>query len=192
VTLATCTGWRRLTGSPKLQIIFHKRATKYRSLLRKMTYKDKGSYESSQPCTSNNKGRVKILKSQLCRDVILHTHLAALLMCVISLTHIYIYIHTSDIYIYIIYIYIYIYVCISEPMFCIILHRHPAALLTCVISLTYTYIYMYIYTSNIYVLYIYIYIYIRMYIRAGVLYYITYTCSSAANVCHISNIYIYT
>jgi len=45
------TGWRRLIGSPKLQIIFHKRAIKYRSLLRKMTYKDKGSYESSPPCT---------------------------------------------------------------------------------------------------------------------------------------------
>jgi len=44
------TGWRRLIGSPKLQIIFHKRATKYRSLLRKMTYKDEGSYESSPPC----------------------------------------------------------------------------------------------------------------------------------------------
>jgi len=44
------TGWRRLIGSPKLQIIFHKRATKYRSLLPKMTYKDKGSYESSPPC----------------------------------------------------------------------------------------------------------------------------------------------
>ena len=44
------TGWRRLIGSPKLQIIFHKRATKYRALLRKMTYKDKGSYESSPPC----------------------------------------------------------------------------------------------------------------------------------------------
>jgi len=43
-------GWRRLIGSPKLQIIVHKRATKYRSLLRKMTYKDKGSYESSPPC----------------------------------------------------------------------------------------------------------------------------------------------
>jgi len=41
------TGWRRLIGSPKLQVIFHRRATKYRSLLRKMTYKDKGSYESS-------------------------------------------------------------------------------------------------------------------------------------------------
>ena len=46
------TGWRRLIGSPKLQIIFHKRATKYRSLMRKMTYKDKGSYESSPPCIS--------------------------------------------------------------------------------------------------------------------------------------------
>ena len=44
------TGWRRLIGSPKLQIILHKRATKCRSLLRKMTYKDKGSYESSPPC----------------------------------------------------------------------------------------------------------------------------------------------
>jgi len=44
----TCfTGWRRLVGSPKLQINFHKRATKYRSLLRKMTHKDKESYESS-------------------------------------------------------------------------------------------------------------------------------------------------
>ena len=47
------TGWRRPIGSPKLQIIFHKRATKYRSLLRKMTYKDKGSYGSSPPCIGN-------------------------------------------------------------------------------------------------------------------------------------------
>jgi len=31
-------------------MIFHKRAIKYRSLLRKMTYIDKGSYESSPPC----------------------------------------------------------------------------------------------------------------------------------------------
>jgi len=45
------TGWRRLIGSPKLQIIFHKRATRHRALLLKITYKDKGSYESSPPCT---------------------------------------------------------------------------------------------------------------------------------------------
>ena len=51
ITRSMRTGWRRLIGSPKLQIIFHKRATKYRALLRKMTYKDKGSYESSPPCT---------------------------------------------------------------------------------------------------------------------------------------------
>ena len=44
------TGWRGLIGSPRLQIIFHKRATKYRSLLQKTTYKDKGSYESLPPC----------------------------------------------------------------------------------------------------------------------------------------------
>ena len=50
----TDTGWRRLIGSPKLQIIFYKRAIKYRSLLRKMTCKDKGSYESSPPCTMNH------------------------------------------------------------------------------------------------------------------------------------------
>jgi len=51
VSTKDATGWRRLIGSRKLQIIFHKRATKYRSLLRKMTYKDKGSCESSPPCT---------------------------------------------------------------------------------------------------------------------------------------------
>ena len=43
------TGWRRLIESVKLHIIFHKRVTNYRALLRKMTYKDKGSYESSPP-----------------------------------------------------------------------------------------------------------------------------------------------
>ena len=46
----SCTGWRRLIGPPKLQIICHKRATKYRSLFREMTYTDKGSYGSSPPC----------------------------------------------------------------------------------------------------------------------------------------------
>jgi len=45
-------GWRRLMGSPKLQITLHKRATKYRSLLQKMTCKDKGSYASLPPCMS--------------------------------------------------------------------------------------------------------------------------------------------
>jgi len=55
------TGWRRLIGSPKLQIIFHKRAIKYRSLLRKMTYKDKGSYESLPPCNT-----------EICRHIMIY------------------------------------------------------------------------------------------------------------------------
>jgi len=38
--ISRTTGWRRLIGSPKFQITFHKRATKYRSLLRKITYED--------------------------------------------------------------------------------------------------------------------------------------------------------
>ena len=48
-----CTGWRRLIGSPKSQIIFHKRATKHRALLLKMTCKDKGSYGFSPPCMTH-------------------------------------------------------------------------------------------------------------------------------------------
>jgi len=51
----THTGWRRLIGCLKLQVVFCKRATNYRALLRKMTYKDKPSYASSPPCTQIHK-----------------------------------------------------------------------------------------------------------------------------------------
>ena len=44
------TGWRRPIGCLKLQVIFRKRATNYRALLRKITYKDKASYDSTPPC----------------------------------------------------------------------------------------------------------------------------------------------
>jgi len=47
------TGGRRLIGCLKLQVIFRKRATNYRALLRKMTYEDKASYDSTPPCTVN-------------------------------------------------------------------------------------------------------------------------------------------
>jgi len=46
----THTGWRRPIGCLKLQVIFRKRATNYRALLRKFTYEDKASYWSSPPC----------------------------------------------------------------------------------------------------------------------------------------------
>ena len=44
--------WRRPIGCLISCIIFRKRATNYRALLRKMTCKDKASYESSPPCIS--------------------------------------------------------------------------------------------------------------------------------------------
>jgi len=45
------TGWRRLIGCLKLQVILRKRGANYRALLRKMTCEDKASYGSSLPCS---------------------------------------------------------------------------------------------------------------------------------------------
>ena len=47
---ATTTGWRRCIGCLNLQVSFRKRANNYRALLRKMTYKDKASYDAVPPC----------------------------------------------------------------------------------------------------------------------------------------------
>jgi len=54
------TVWRRCIGCLKLQVSFrlklqvsfHQRATYHRALLRKMTYKDKASYDATPPCTA--------------------------------------------------------------------------------------------------------------------------------------------
>ena len=46
------TGWRRPIGCLISWITFRKLATNYRALLRKMTYKDKASYDSTPPCTT--------------------------------------------------------------------------------------------------------------------------------------------
>ena len=43
------TGWRRPIGCLKVQVFFHFRATNYRALLPKMTFKEKASYGSSPP-----------------------------------------------------------------------------------------------------------------------------------------------
>ena len=44
-----CTGWRRPIGCLISEITFRKLATNYRALLRKMTYTDKASYDSTPP-----------------------------------------------------------------------------------------------------------------------------------------------
>ena len=95
------TGWRRLIGSPKLHIIFYKRATKCRALLRKMTYSDKGSYESSPPCTS-------YLSMSVCADVCV---CASVGVC----TYVYKYMHG----------YIHVRVCVYVNMFIyLFIHIH--------------------------------------------------------------------
>jgi len=71
-TLNFCTGWRRLIGCPKLQVIFHKRATNYRALLRKMTCKDKASYGSSPTCTQLP---ITTLCSGKCTYIYIHTYI---------------------------------------------------------------------------------------------------------------------
>ena len=87
----SATGWRRLIGSLKLRIIFHKRATRYRSLLREMTYKDKGAYESSPPCTCAD-GRVTyILAFHVRTCICTHAHTIFLSL---SLSCIYTYMYT--------------------------------------------------------------------------------------------------
>jgi len=60
------TVWRRLIRCLKLQVIFCKRATNYWALLRKMTCKDKASYDSTPPCR-NAARPCKVTLDVMCR-----------------------------------------------------------------------------------------------------------------------------
>ena len=73
-----CTGWRRRIGCLTLQVIFRKRATNYRALLRKITYKDKASYEST-PCSTSAHATVFL--------VVLHSNCAHDTLCSIIVSH---------------------------------------------------------------------------------------------------------
>jgi len=70
-----CTGWRRLIGRLKLQVICLKGATNYRALLQKMTYEDKASYGSPPSCTSNVGGHILTEKRELNRKYSLQSTL---------------------------------------------------------------------------------------------------------------------
>ena len=63
-------GCRRCTGCATVQVSFRQRATNYRALLRKMTYKDKASRASSPPCTSHHPVRVRGRVSGTCNFVV--------------------------------------------------------------------------------------------------------------------------
>ena len=67
------TGWQRPIGRLISWITFRKLATNYRALLRKMTYKDKASCESSPPCTRETHGlhvwMGRVNRTRLTRDI---------------------------------------------------------------------------------------------------------------------------
>jgi len=77
ILITFTTGLRRLIGSPSWHFIFHKRATKYRALLRKMTCKDKGSYESSPPCTMNIRDKMMSNNETWSCFIIRHDHVSS-------------------------------------------------------------------------------------------------------------------
>jgi len=58
------TGWRRPIGCLKLQVIFRKRTTNSRALLRKVTYEDKASYDSTPPCIIHTSRAAKSWRSK--------------------------------------------------------------------------------------------------------------------------------
>ena len=61
-----CTGWRRPIECLKLQVIFRKRATHHRALLRKTTYENKAPCDSTPPCTC--------ICRYICTGVYVHVH----------------------------------------------------------------------------------------------------------------------
>jgi len=63
----TDTGWWRHIGCLKLQIIFRKRATNHRALLRKLTCEDKASYDSTPPC-------IIIVDCVICSNILSNRH----------------------------------------------------------------------------------------------------------------------
>jgi len=52
---AWSTGWQRCIECLKLQVIYRKRATNYRALLRKMTCEDKASYDFTPLCMTHSR-----------------------------------------------------------------------------------------------------------------------------------------
>ena len=59
-------GWRRCTERRTLQVSVRKRATNYRTLLQKETYKDQTSYASSPPCRRAVQRALTLTDSSCC------------------------------------------------------------------------------------------------------------------------------
>jgi len=192
------TGWRRLIGSLKLQIILHKRATKYKSLLRKMTYKDKGSYESSPPCTLYI-CRYRVIRCwrsaespscsfswcvrvwcSVCYSVSIASRRCILGLCVMLLKT---RLHFESLVVFWAVVILHFFWCAGKDMI-------PRGTYICIYMYIYICIYIYICTCIYMYIYMYIYIYIYIYIYTYIYMYIyLYVCIYIYISIHI-NIYI--
>ena len=65
------TRWRNPIGCLESQVIFRKRATKYRALLREMTCKDNVFYDSSPPCSRQDTLPSNVLFNTFLSNVLL-------------------------------------------------------------------------------------------------------------------------
>ena len=68
-----------------MQVIFRKRATNYRALLRKMTCKDKASYDATPPCTAHL--YVCVLVGCVCVCVLIECAYVYVCVCAMSLLY---------------------------------------------------------------------------------------------------------
>jgi len=125
------TGWWRPIGCLKLQVTFHQRATSYRALLRKVTYKDKASYGSSPPCNF------------AIAAIFYNKHAFPVRKC----TKIYKY------------VYAYVHMCISLYLCTYIWMRK--SLCKCMGICVYIYVYIFTYTTHMYMYNVRIYVFVN-------------------------------
>jgi len=92
------TGCRRPIGCLKLQVIFQKRATNYRILLREMTSKDKASCRSPPPCVQE--------QTNICMYLYMYIGICIYIYIYMYICYIYVFTYTY------MYIYTYIHICI--------------------------------------------------------------------------------
>jgi len=149
----TYIGWRRFIGCRDLRVSFRKRATSHRTLLQKLTYKDKASYVSTPFCICNyletTIPKKNFQKNKQC-----------IYICICIFTHMYIHIY---IYMYI-YIHIYMYISLYIYIYIYIHTRICIYIYTCLYIHIYIYEYIYIYVHTCTNIYMFIYMYIYVYI----------------------------
>ena len=112
------TGWRRPIRCLILWITFRKLATNYRALLRKMTQKDKASYESLPPCKRGPHGHsLNLSYSNIYMHIHAFMYTPTIFMNIHKYSHLHTYTHTIFIHIHV-YIHAYRRHSSSQPIGC--------------------------------------------------------------------------